>query len=1032
MVAEGMVAEGMVAEGVVAEGMVAEGMVAEGVVAEGVVAEGVVAEGMVAEGMVAVDFLIENDAEKDYLYDVLRMYHQTMDVTVLVGDLKLVINEPNRLPLFDAIRPLIPLKHQVEYDQLTPRRSRKLKEVRLDRLHPEGLGLSVRGGLEFGCGLFVSHLIKGGQADSVGLQVGDEIVRINGYSISSCTHEEVINLIRTKKTVSIKGVRGGSGSPSNRTTKEKKVFISLVGSRGLGCSISSGPIQKPGIFISHVKPGSLSAEVGLETGDQIVEVNGIDFSNMDHKEAVNVLKSSRSLTISVVAGAGRELFMTDRERLEEARQRELQRQELLMQKRLAMESNKILQEQQEMERQRRKEIAQKAAEENERYRKEMEEIVEEEEKFKKQWEEDWGSKEPLILPKTITAEVHPAPLRKPKFVIDTDRFSSPYCAHKSTRPRLWEPPGVEPKAEQLSRAPESGDLGNNETQHLLLGFQGASLGGPAFIYCPHSSDHPQERQSPKTRAVRSKIQYAMESSSPRSYIIFRYCQLLPASPAFSTVSCKTIFMLMSDDQGAEAKLEPADHLDGITEQGQQVGTHAPLPDLAALLALPTSFRHSGDTSSKEQDCDGNHWAFGWFYRYDGKFPTIRKKEKEKKKAKYDSLQDLRKNKKELEFEQKLYKEKEEMLEKEKQLKINRLAQEVSETEREDLEESEKTQYWVERLCQTRLQQISSSENEIAEMTTGPPPPPPSVSPLAPPLRRFAGGLHLHTTDLDDIPLDMFYYPPKTPSALPVMPHPPTVSPPSKVPAPPVLPSSGHTFCPSPQPPRGPGVSTISKPVMVHQEPNFIYRPAVKSEVLDFRKYEEGFDPYSMFSPEQIAGKDVRLLRIKKEGSLDLALEGGVDSPVGKVVVSAVYEGGAAERHGGVVKGDEIMAINGKIVTDYTLAEAEAALQKAWNQGGPLVSEARHYNGNGPVQASTRGLDSGLNLKGYSSENCHFLLSPESPQLVPEQLEAHEAVCRHGFFLRLEPTDLLLKSGERSQPDSSLEPGKLCTQSLNSA
>ncbi|XP_043757760.1 harmonin isoform X1 [Cervus elaphus] len=517
-----------------------------------------------------VDFLIENDAEKDYLYDVLRMYHQTMDVAVLVGDLKLVINEPSRLPLFDAIRPLIPLKHQVEYDQLTPRRSRKLKEVRLDRLHPEGLGLSVRGGLEFGCGLFISHLIKGGQADSVGLQVGDEIVRINGYSISSCTHEEVINLIHTKKTVSIKvrhiglipvksspeeplkwqyvdqfvsesgGGRSSLGSPGSQENKEKKVFISLVGSRGLGCSISSGPIQKPGIFISHVKPGSLSAEVGLETGDQIVEVNGIDFSNLDHKEAVNVLKSSRSLTISIVAGAGRELFMTDRERLAEVRQRELQRQELLMQKRLAMESNKILQEQQEMERQRKKEIAQKAAEENERYRKEMEQIVEEEEKFRKQWEEDWGSKEQLRSPKTITAEVHPIPLRKPKY-----------------------------------------------------------------------------------------------------------------------------------DLGVDPEFDPADDLDGGTDKrGEQ----------------------------------------------------------------------------------------------------------------------------------------------------------------------------------------------------------------------------------------------------------------------DFRKYEEGFDPYSMFTPEQIMGKDVRLLRIKKEGALDLALEGGVDSPIGKVVVSAVYEGGAAEQHGGIVKGDEIMAINGKIVTDYTLAEAEAALQKAWNQG----------------------------------------------------------------------------------------------------
>ncbi|XP_069410337.1 harmonin isoform X1 [Ovis canadensis] len=534
-----------------------------------------------------VDFLIENDAEKDYLYDVLRMYHQTMDVAVLVGDLKLVINEPSRLPLFDAIRPLIPLKHQVEYDQLTPRRSRKLKEVRLDRLHPEGLGLSVRGGLEFGCGLFISHLIKGGQADSVGLQVGDEVVRINGYSISSCTHEEVINLIRTKKTVSIKvrhiglipvksspdeplkwqyvdqfvsesgGGRSSLGSPGSQENKEKKVFISLVGSRGLGCSISSGPIQKPGIFISHVKPGSLSAEVGLETGDQIVEVNGIDFSNLDHKEAVNVLKSSRSLTISIVAGAGRELFMTDRERLAEVRQHELQRQELLMQKRLAMESNKILQEQQEMERQRKKEIAQKAAEENERYRKEMEQIVEEEEKFRKQWEEDWGSKEQLRSPKTITAEVHPIPLRKPKY-----------------------------------------------------------------------------------------------------------------------------------DLGVDPEFDPADDLDGGTDKrGEQ-----PQEMLKRMVVYQTAFRQ------------------------------------------------------------------------------------------------------------------------------------------------------------------------------------------------------------------------------------------------DFRKYEEGFDPYSMFTPEQIMGKDVRLLRIKKEGALDLALEGGVDSPIGKVVVSAVYEGGAAERHGGIVKGDEIMAINGKIVTDYTLAEAEAALQKAWNQG----------------------------------------------------------------------------------------------------
>lgn len=52
------------------------------------------------------------------------------------------------------------------------------------------------------------------------------------------------------------------------------------------------------------------------------------------------------------------------------------------------------------------------------------------------------------------------------------------------------------------------------------------------------------------------------------------------------------------------------------------------------------------------------------------------KGKEGKKSKSDSFCEQKKNKKEMEFEQKLAKEKEGMLEKEKQLKINRLVQEV--------------------------------------------------------------------------------------------------------------------------------------------------------------------------------------------------------------------------------------------------------------------------------------------------------------------------------------------------------------------
>ncbi|XP_075568542.1 harmonin [Pelecanus crispus] len=795
-----------------------------------------------------VNLLIDNEAEKDYLYDVLRMYHQSMNLPVLVGDLKLVINEPSRLPLFDAIRPLIPLKHQVEYDQLTPKRSRKLKEVRLDRSHPEGLGISVRGGVEFNCGLFISQLVKGGQADNVGLQVGDEIVRINGYSISSCTHEEVINLIRTKKIVSIKvrhigmipvkssadeplkwqyvdqfvsdsgGSVAGLASSGGRDNKEKKVFISLIGTKGMGCSISSGPTQKPGIFISNVKPGSLSAEVGLEVGDQIVEVNGVDFSNVDHKEAVRVLKSSRTLTISVVAGAGKELFMTEEERQREARLREQERQELMHQKRLALETNKIIKEQQEKERLRKLEISQKAAEEEERYRREIAQITEEEEKFKKEWEEDWGPKEPPKYLKTVTAEVHPAPCSK-------------------------------------------------------------------------------------------------------------------------------------------------------------------------------------------------HKTFGWFYRYEGKFPTVRKKGKERKKSKSDSLCEQKKNKKEMEFEQKLAKEKEGMLEKEKQLKINRLVQEVSETEREDLEESEKVQHWVERLCQTRLEQISSVENESPEWASRRP----STSPSATSMRCFAGGLQLHTTDLDDINLDEVDKPKQC--VAPPLPPPPTVTPAASAhplptsnvllprgPALAVTPAS-QQLAPSPPTQRHPGVPIVSKPVMLHPDPNFMVRPTIKSEALPqemfkrmvvynssfrsnkkqgFQKYLEDFDPYSMFTPEQIMGKDVRLLRIKKEGSLDLAVEGGIDSPIGKIVVSAIYEGGAADKHGGVVKGDEILAVNGKILIDSRLAEAQATLAKAWNMGGDWIDLV--------IAASPP--------KEYDDEIRTIPSSTVSPNTHRKVFEGSAPVYRQGYLLQL--------------------------------
>ncbi|XP_072448325.1 harmonin-like [Chiloscyllium punctatum] len=151
-----------------------------------------------------------------------------------------------------------------------------------------------------------------------------------------------------------------------------------------------------------------------------------------------------------------------------------------------------------------------------------------------------------------------------------------------------------------------------------------------------------------------------------------------------------------------------------------------------------------------------------------------------------------------------------MLEKEKQLKINRLVQEVSETEREDLEESVKVQHWVERLCQTRLEQISSAENESLEGSTAPPPPSTSV-------RKFVSGLQLHTTDLDDINLDQFEQ-----SAKRMAPHPPAshlvpLPQPTKIPSPTVTPSRKKPAPPPPSP-YHPTPSHMGSPVQLPPPP----------------------------------------------------------------------------------------------------------------------------------------------------------------------------------------------------------------------
>ncbi|KAK7098661.1 hypothetical protein V1264_002908 [Littorina saxatilis] len=284
--------------------------------------------------------IIPDNGQRDSLFEALRRYQSSQKLHQLLVDLRELLDEPQKLELYEFIRPLILLRHQMEYSYLAPAiPGVRLRTIRLRRAPGQSLGFAVRGGYEFSVGVFVSAVEPGSQAEKQGLRVGDEIVRVNGFTIAEAIHDDVLNLIKSREEIVLKVTHIGmlpikehasdtvtwryvedmnSKKALNEVLAEKqvnrgrgmelKIFIDCTGYDSIGCGILSGPPHYPGIFVEKVRIGSLAQDVGLEVGDQIVEVNETSFLNIGHKEAVVVLKGSKQLNVIIRKHAGLPLF----------------------------------------------------------------------------------------------------------------------------------------------------------------------------------------------------------------------------------------------------------------------------------------------------------------------------------------------------------------------------------------------------------------------------------------------------------------------------------------------------------------------------------------------------------------------------------------------------------------------------------------------------------------------------------------------------------------------------------------------------
>uniref|UniRef100_A0A8C8I004 Tight junction protein 3 n=1 Tax=Oncorhynchus tshawytscha TaxID=74940 RepID=A0A8C8I004_ONCTS len=173
-------------------------------------------------------------------------------------------------------------------------------------------------GLKLGSQIFIKHMTETGLAAKEGtLQEGDLILKINGMTTENLSLLETKHLVeksRGKLTmmvlrddrkflVSIPEVQDSapnseedhrSNSSSELEGEGERVevisdlnTVSFVKEGSVGLRLVGG--NDVGIFVDGVQPNSPAQEQGLKEGDQIMQVNGVDFGYFNREEAAMFL-----------------------------------------------------------------------------------------------------------------------------------------------------------------------------------------------------------------------------------------------------------------------------------------------------------------------------------------------------------------------------------------------------------------------------------------------------------------------------------------------------------------------------------------------------------------------------------------------------------------------------------------------------------------------------------------------------------------------------------------------------------------------
>ena len=173
--------------------------------------------------------------DKDYLFYAMKEYNTYKSVAKLMLALNSCLDTPEKLDLLPYIRDLIPKHDKKRFDNLAPynrmahppivdrtnvdspksnKRNSTVEShggnvsdtsriITMQRSPGTTLGFSIRGGGEHELGIFVSHIDAFSLAEKSGLQVGDQIINVNGISFDRVSHSSAVLVLKSHDNLKI-------------------------------------------------------------------------------------------------------------------------------------------------------------------------------------------------------------------------------------------------------------------------------------------------------------------------------------------------------------------------------------------------------------------------------------------------------------------------------------------------------------------------------------------------------------------------------------------------------------------------------------------------------------------------------------------------------------------------------------------------------------------------------------------------------------------------------------------------------------